>query len=185
MIRGLVRQDLFSIQKLLEGKTHPGQKFCKETKSFQQTGPQPNRSIQIYRSTAELTEGPPNMEMPLCKVTQTIKYLGFIIDVETMTFELPKTGFSTSDCAHSRGLSCNSHCDRSSATALSCAPTAQKQKSCTPPLIRHEGVPGPGESIRSELVDYPSEDQQWKTNSPTSIRPDVPHSLVLGKGLYS
>ena len=66
------------------------------------------------------------------------------------------------------GLSCNSHWDRSNTTAISCAPTAQKQKSCTPPLIRDEGVPGPGESTRSELVDYPSGDQQWKTNSPTS-----------------
>ena len=66
------------------------------------------------------------------------------------------------------GLSCNSHWDRSSTTAISCAPTAQKQKSCTPPLIRDEGVPGPGELTRSELVDYPSGDQQWKTNSPTS-----------------
>ena len=44
------------------------------------------------------------------------------------------TSDSTSDCTHNRGLSCNSHCNHSSTTALSCSPTAQKQKSLPPPL---------------------------------------------------
>ena len=45
------------------------------------------------------------------------------------------TGDSTADYTHNRGLGCNSHCNHSSSTALSCSPMAQKQKSLPPPLI--------------------------------------------------
>ena len=48
------------------------------------------RAFQLTKKQLESLGFVVNMEKSLCKETQRIEYLGFIIDSETMTFELPK-----------------------------------------------------------------------------------------------
>ena len=135
-----------------------------------------------------------NMEKSLCKATQRIEYLGFIIDLETMTFKLPKAKMkeikqecrkllqvqqvSVHQIAHMVGV----------LAIIATAPVPlhyhvlQRLKNRS--LSIHNSYElKVRESIRSDLVDYPSWDKQQKNNSPTRIRPgDQIRCLQWGLG---